>query len=343
MSKPNLFTFATKELSQDAFICWLISWANPKCKELDNSLHNVAITFVKSLLSKKNIDIEIQSIEIRRQKDNIDVAVIVNEEYIIIIEDKVFAKKHGNQLEKYYNIAKNELKFADNKIVPIFLKTVYSDHYHNENYELFLLHDFIEVLNTGKEHKNKVENPIFTDFTDVLEERLKNTNRYKTTAVSNWNYWCWMGFLKEVQERNKKQEKLQNLGWGHINNPTKSFWALWTNGTTLENKDQIKGVHLHLKQVGKQDDAKIVIFATPNQKLDGNQKHEWVNKLINIGNELSINFKKVNHLGQGKNFGLVEYQGQVIFRKENGEVDTEKTISVLEKCGKILEVLKERT
>jgi len=26
---PNLFRFATSELSQDAFICWLASWADP--------------------------------------------------------------------------------------------------------------------------------------------------------------------------------------------------------------------------------------------------------------------------------------------------------------------------
>ena len=27
MTTPNLFKFATSELSQDAFICWLLSWA----------------------------------------------------------------------------------------------------------------------------------------------------------------------------------------------------------------------------------------------------------------------------------------------------------------------------
>lgn len=26
MTKPNIFNFATSELSQDAFICWIISW-----------------------------------------------------------------------------------------------------------------------------------------------------------------------------------------------------------------------------------------------------------------------------------------------------------------------------
>ena len=28
--KPNLFKYATSELSQDAFICWLLEWAKPQ-------------------------------------------------------------------------------------------------------------------------------------------------------------------------------------------------------------------------------------------------------------------------------------------------------------------------
>ena len=30
---PNLFDFATKELSQDAVICWLIAWADADATE----------------------------------------------------------------------------------------------------------------------------------------------------------------------------------------------------------------------------------------------------------------------------------------------------------------------
>lgn len=29
---PNLFEFATSELSQDAFLCWLASWADVRLK-----------------------------------------------------------------------------------------------------------------------------------------------------------------------------------------------------------------------------------------------------------------------------------------------------------------------
>lgn len=48
--KPNLFHFATSELSQDAFICWLLSWADPKCEANDASLHRLAVVFLGKLL-----------------------------------------------------------------------------------------------------------------------------------------------------------------------------------------------------------------------------------------------------------------------------------------------------
>jgi hypothetical protein len=30
MASPNLFAFATSDLSQDSYICWLASWARPE-------------------------------------------------------------------------------------------------------------------------------------------------------------------------------------------------------------------------------------------------------------------------------------------------------------------------
>ncbi len=39
--RPNLFEFATSELSQDAVICWLLAWASSKSVD-DASPGNVA-------------------------------------------------------------------------------------------------------------------------------------------------------------------------------------------------------------------------------------------------------------------------------------------------------------
>ena len=52
--KPNLFNFATKELSQDAFFTWFLNWANNELNELNPSLNETAKDFIKTLIGVPN-------------------------------------------------------------------------------------------------------------------------------------------------------------------------------------------------------------------------------------------------------------------------------------------------
>lgn len=56
MTNPNLFKFATSELSQDAFICWLLSWAekdykvgSDKQQALNELANNTLALFLQKL------------------------------------------------------------------------------------------------------------------------------------------------------------------------------------------------------------------------------------------------------------------------------------------------------
>ena len=69
--KNNLFTFATSELSQDAFICWCLNWINYPNEEL----YPMAKDIFSNLLEEK--DLENERIEILRQYKKIDVLVIL--------------------------------------------------------------------------------------------------------------------------------------------------------------------------------------------------------------------------------------------------------------------------
>ena len=62
--RPNLFHYATSELSQDAFICWLAAWADPKFKEVDPRLYEVAQSFVVSMNQKEKPDYEMEHSEV---------------------------------------------------------------------------------------------------------------------------------------------------------------------------------------------------------------------------------------------------------------------------------------
>jgi hypothetical protein len=103
MSQPNLFSYATSELSQDAFICWLLSWAAPKYKNIDTELHNCSKKLIGAFFEKHKVTTpeSIHSIEIRKQDNNIDVLCIINDTYPIIIEDKTGTKNHSGQLSRY--------------------------------------------------------------------------------------------------------------------------------------------------------------------------------------------------------------------------------------------------
>ena len=108
MCIPNLFDYATSELSQDAFLCWLFSWADNKYKDKYADLNNCAKDVIK-LFSNNEID-NIESIEVHKQENNIDAFIIVNNQYLLIVEDKTDTGEHGNQLNRYKDFYSNYCK-----------------------------------------------------------------------------------------------------------------------------------------------------------------------------------------------------------------------------------------
>ncbi len=51
MNKPNIFKYATKELSQDAFIYWLLDHANPEYESVNQGVKEVAYKLLKKFLN----------------------------------------------------------------------------------------------------------------------------------------------------------------------------------------------------------------------------------------------------------------------------------------------------
>ena len=52
IEKPNLFSFATTELSQDAFIAWLLAWADTQYASADPQLHACARELITAFFTK---------------------------------------------------------------------------------------------------------------------------------------------------------------------------------------------------------------------------------------------------------------------------------------------------
>lgn len=219
MNTPNLFDFATSELSQDAVLAWLISWADDEYK--DNSLSLIGKKFL-SLLT--NIPAEaIHTVKAGRQWEHIDVWVEVNENTFLVIEDKTSTTHHGTQLEDYANVAYDYYKGKRDNIVLTYIKTGNEPQYLLKNieetgYKTFSRGDILKVLNTYENN-----NAILCDFRNYLQEIEDSTNRYLDLPMADWDSYAWQGFYMKLNE------SLPDLEWGYVPNQTGGFWGAWFN------------------------------------------------------------------------------------------------------------------
>ena len=223
---PNLFNYATSELSQDAFLLWLLDWANPDYKDADEQLNAAAQEFVRFLLDKNKNDLQIESVKCYKQLKNIDVLAIVkivNNVFAILIEDKTDTSEHDNQLTNYTQWFENEGKKILNienkpELHCIYYKTgnesyyylnklekKYKNNHSNVAFKILLRSDILNVL---KEVFPSSLNPIFIDYVNHLQKIENLTNSYQTEPAGEWKEEAWQGFYMELE----KQLEMGNWG-----------------------------------------------------------------------------------------------------------------------------------
>lgn len=202
----KLFKFATKELSQDAFICWCINWFNYKEIVKSDKKKEQLVKMSEKILDKilENTDINsfhIKEVRIIRQFENIDITLVIttksSKQYIVIIEDKVGANLSSKQKRDLYvsdlikalenNEDKQELlgitEFNKDNIVPVFWKTsVWNENKEELQKELSKYigkevicingNDTLEIL---KEYIDYSE--IIEDFYTCLQDYLRINNQ----------------------------------------------------------------------------------------------------------------------------------------------------------------------
>ena len=95
----NLFDFATKELSQDAFLRWLFENYNCENERVRNAFRKVFNSFTKNKFKDKTIT----DLKTVAQWKSIDISVfftVEEKDYLIVIEDKTKSDEH-KQLTAY--------------------------------------------------------------------------------------------------------------------------------------------------------------------------------------------------------------------------------------------------
>ena len=221
--KPNLFKFATSELSQDAFILWLLEWADSECATEDKALHETAQEFIRLLLNNK--DLTIKSVNTKRQKNHIDVFAIVNEKYAIIIEDKTDTSEHNNQLERYekwvteqkeYSALETHIVYYKRGNESYFRLNKMTDKYALKRFTILTRKDVLEVLT-----KCTTNNLIFCDYVEYIQDIQRQTEAYQSLPVSDWSNYTWQGFYMALEK------ELQTGDWGYVPNKQGGFWGFY--------------------------------------------------------------------------------------------------------------------
>ncbi len=211
--RPNIFDFATSELSQDAFFAWLMSWADDEFDE-DPQLKECAKNFITHCLRMEFEDFSepIHRVVVKKQYNHIDLLIVVNGKYGIVIEDKTNSSIHGTQMEDYRNFMKNEQQETEN-VVFIYLKTgnesqSVAREVRKSGYHPIYRKDVLMFLNPCSSN-----NEIFRSFLSKLNEIEDESNEYLTKPVSDWNWAQIQAFYMELENRLRINE------WSYRANP----------------------------------------------------------------------------------------------------------------------------
>lgn len=326
--KPNIFDIAPKELNQDAFITWILMWADEANAAVDPELHRCGKDFVKNLLSKWNLDtdLDVKSVKAGRQWNNIDVWAEVNEKYLIIIEDKTFTGQHSNQLETYKKVAQNWCDKKGFELVCIYLKTGSESmsslsKVKKPGFKVFDRVDFLAILNNYPQ----IENAIFRDFTDRLNRLEAAHARFETCEIEKWNDHCWVGFYQFVE----KNRKIVN--WHKVNNQAGGFWNAVLNWYYWGDYP----VYLQIEQ-GKlcfkisTDPDEIDIKLNPDQRSQ--LRNKWYAAILKEAKKQGLEgIEKPSRFGNGKYMTVAVVNQQNWLGQGNECLDKEEALAKLKK------------
>ncbi len=327
MNKPNLFDFATSELSQDAFIAWLLTWANKEYAEIDKNLHDCAVDFVRKLLNKD--DYIVETVKIKMQWKHTDISAEVNGEYFLLIEDKTGTSESASNL-KYVEMAEKHYENTKFKVVPVYFKMEEQSNLSRvikAGYSIFTREKMLVIL---KNYHSVItatnKNDILLDYYLRLKRIDASIASFNTLPFEKWHWYSWMGFYSTIQKE---------LGgtWDYVANPSGGFLGFWWHWIvkTLDDKDF--AVYLQLEQ------HKFIFKVEVNGHRDQSSKlRDYYRKpLFEVAKEQSIGIEKYGKVGAY--MGVAKLSDEYRIATTEGLIDLPATIANLKKMEQLIDTV----
>lgn len=328
MNIPNLFKYAQSELSQDAVICWIISWAKSEYANEDRELHELGKRFLNSLFAKHNISIpNYDSIEVLQQDNYIDIGVIINGQYYLLIEDKTGTNNHSNQLNKYFEHAQK--KYTGKKIIPIYFKTKDQSRIEkvrgHSGFEAYTRVDFLSVLNSYKG-----ANEILLHYRHYLQGVENSVASFKTKNVQEWNYAQWVGLYKYLEAN------IDDSSWRYVANPSGGFYGFYLVGIERPGIDKI---YLQIEATKRPEAKGKLCFKIKieDPAVRSAKRNEWSKKVLAHLKANDIKATKPKSFGKGKYMTVAVLENDIRESQADNKVDEQRTLNRLRSLSAILE------
>ena len=242
--KPNIFDYATSELSQDAFICWLMSFAMKDSNE-NKVLKECAKAFLRKFISGlQNVpskDIVLTEPP-KTQYNHIDILLTVNDKYKVIIEDKTSTKEHDNQLQRYADAVRND--FPKFEVCKVFYKTGFQSDYSEVNEADYIIINRNDILTIMEPYYNVAGSDILNDYWEINHNFKIEADKYKTLPIKEWNWIQVNAFYDDIKQNfltiSSDGKHKMNCNYGYVPNPSGGFDAMWIYDDKFYNIFDIK-------------------------------------------------------------------------------------------------------
>lgn len=331
---PNLFFYATKELSQDAFICWLLAWGDPDFAGENPDLHRCARAVLSAFYGAagRTVPPDIRDVTIHRQYHKIDVLVKFqsgDERFAVLIEDKVGTDQHSDQLLRYRDILRKE-GYSDENVLCIFFKTFDQCDYASIKAAGFHVFDRGALLGALRPFAD-VGNAILQDFYRQMRALEDAVEAFRRLPLGEWKPrdQCWVGFYRALHEHVPAAE------WAWVNNAAGGYWGCWwglTSGATP--------LYFQLRE-----ERAAVCLAVPDADAARQQelRDQWQPRVLKLAGELGLPLQLPKNMRLGKNMTIATVQGDYRQADGNGQLDLAATAAFLRRFDEFGQTISQRT
>ena len=323
-SKPNLFDWATSELSQDAILCWLAAWADPGAAECDLLLHKLGHNLIALIFAKHRRELpdQLTSIEIMRQHHNIDVLAIVDKTLAVCIEDKIESTEHSDQLRRYL-ASLGEDGFSRDRLLPTYIQCGEQGDYRDvldAGYVIVRRRELVALLRNYLSEGGT--NSIGRDFHDYLAKLETKYESFRHLPPAEWDSYAWQGYYSTLQEVLGEGE------WGYVPQPTGGFWGYWLHShcdSDCEQYLQIQERNLCFK----------ISVEEKDNRCEGRSK--WSEKILAAAITENLNVVRPRRFGNGQTMTVAMLSGDFPVVNSSGSLDLEATVAVLRRAITVLD------